>query len=27
MNCVYLLASAQEGAYVGCDFHSGEILV
>jgi hypothetical protein len=24
---VYLLAMAQEGAFVGCDFHSGETLV
>jgi hypothetical protein len=27
MEWVYLLAMAQEGAYVGCDFHSGETLV
>jgi hypothetical protein len=27
MECVYLLALAQEGAYVGCDFRSGETLV
>jgi hypothetical protein len=27
MECVYLLALAQEGASVGCDFHSGETLV
>jgi hypothetical protein len=27
MEWVYLLAMAQEGASVGCDFHSGEILV
>jgi hypothetical protein len=27
MEWVYLLAMAQEGASVGCDFHSGETLV
>jgi hypothetical protein len=27
MDWVYLLAMAQEGASVGCDFHSGETLV
>jgi hypothetical protein len=27
MEWVYLLASTQEGASVGCDFHSGETLV
>jgi hypothetical protein len=27
MEWVYLLASAQEGASVGCDFRSGETLV
>jgi hypothetical protein len=27
MELVYLLAMAQEGASVGCDFHSGETTV
>jgi hypothetical protein len=27
MGWVYLLALAQDGASVGCDFHSGETLV
>jgi hypothetical protein len=27
MEWVYLLAMAQEGAFVGCDFRSGEISV
>jgi hypothetical protein len=27
MEWVYLLAMAQEGASVGCDFHSGETSV
>jgi hypothetical protein len=26
MEWVYLLALAQEGASVGCDFHSGDLL-
>jgi hypothetical protein len=27
MECVYLLAVAQEGASIGCDFRSGETSV
>jgi hypothetical protein len=27
MECIYLIALAQKGASVGCDFHSGETLV
>jgi hypothetical protein len=27
MEWIYLLAMAQEGASIGCDFHSGETLV